>query len=443
MDSLLYWIWLSLRCGAGNESASFLLSEFGTPENVYNADERAIFDALGKENAGLCRALSDKDLEMPRRILEYCHRMNIGIMTLDSEIYPQRLRSIYAKPIVLYYKGKIPNIDKNVLISCVGMRKCSDKGARIAYKLGAELASAGAIVVSGMALGIDTMCSRGALSVKGHTIAVLGCGIDIVYPPENKLLMKAIEENGTIITEYAPGMKPLGKHFPIRNRIISGLSLGTVVVEAMRFSGALITAEYAKKQGRDIFAFPGDVENVNYAGTNFLISDGAKMARGAQDVLSEYSLVWHDKIFIENISARKYYTGNEAVLVEADEGSHKTALPPASKYSRKRPKKIKPDENKEAAKAEGYLKTDKVTEEKTAADNIDEESPKERAKKLTGLEKEVYDAISGTISSDDIAAAIKRKTGENVDVSDIIGVLTSLEIDGLCVGLPGGLFSRT
>ena len=314
MDSLLYYIWLSLRTGAGNEKASFLISKFSSPKNIYGATREELYASLGDD--ALVNLLCDKDLSSSERILEYCERANVGILTPESNVYPQRLRAIYAKPVVLYYKGRFPDVDKNVLLALVGTRKCSDKGARMAYKLGAELSSAGAIVVSGLASGIDAMCARGALSVGAHTIAVLGCGIDRVYPYENEKLMRTIEERGTVITEYAPGMPPSGKHFPVRNRIISGLSLGTVVIEAGKFSGALITAEHARNQGRDVFALPGDVENENYSGNNLLIKEGAKIARDAKDILSEYESVWNNKIFTEKINQNKYYTGDRIEYIE-------------------------------------------------------------------------------------------------------------------------------
>ncbi len=442
MDSLLYYIWLSLRCGAGNETASFLLSKFGSPKAIFDADKNTLLSAL-PEREGLAAALCDKDTSAAERVLEYCQRANIGIMTVDSPIYPQRLRAIHAKPIVLYYKGTFPNIDEKVAIACVGTRKCSDKGIKVAYKLGADLASAGAVVVSGMARGIDSMCARGALSVKGHTIAVLGCGIDVVYPPENEPLMKAIAENGTVITEYAPGTPPTGKHFPVRNRIIAGLCLGTVVVEADAGSGALITAEHARKQGKDVFAFPGDVDSTYHSGTNELIAGGATMVRDARDILLEYEELWRGRISTRRIPKNKYYTG-DAPLTPAE--------PLAKMYEEEAEKK----KRSWGAKKERKPLPEKLYEE--ALENAEariefEEEPfqemqkPEKAKEntepsLSGTELLVWRAISGTMSADEIAAKIARETGENIGVGEVLGALTSLEIDGLCKSFPGGLFGK-
>ena len=204
MNPLVYWVWLSLRCGAGSELGTYLLNHFKSPQEIYEADEETLRSVEGIDG-NILEALLDRDLTYSTQIVEYCERVNVGIMTMHSPIYPERLRSIHAKPIVLYYRGKIPDIDDNVLIACVGMRKCSELGKQTAYQLGKDLAHAGAIVVSGMALGIDAATMKGAIDAGGHTIAVLGCGIDRAYPPENKDLMETIAKTGTVITEFAPG----------------------------------------------------------------------------------------------------------------------------------------------------------------------------------------------------------------------------------------------
>lgn len=173
---LLYWIWLALRCGAGSENGTYLMAKLGSPEEIYAADETRL-DGVAGISPELKKALLDKNIEICKRILDFCERTNVSIMTADSDIYPQRLKNIHAKPLLLYYKGKVPKIDDNVLCAVVGTRSCTEYGEKVAYKFGAELAMGGAIVVSGMARGIDAMAARGALSVGGHTIAVLGCGI--------------------------------------------------------------------------------------------------------------------------------------------------------------------------------------------------------------------------------------------------------------------------
>ena len=173
MNHLVYWVWLSLRCGAGSELGSYLLKHFDSPKDIYEAKKEELL-AIKGINEAIAEALMDRSLVFPQKIVEYCERVNVGILTLESANYPNRLRDIYAKPIVLYYKGKLPDIDSNVLIACVGMRKCSESGAQNAYRLGKELANAGAIVVSGMASGIDTAAQSGVIAAGGHTIAGSG-----------------------------------------------------------------------------------------------------------------------------------------------------------------------------------------------------------------------------------------------------------------------------
>lgn len=411
MDSLVYWIWLSLRCGAGSESGTYLLSQLGTPEEIYNASEAAI-DGIAGVSDELKHALADKDLDLCKRILTYCERANVSIMTCESKIYPERLRSIYAKPLLLYYKGKVPNIDDNVLISVVGTRSCTEYGEKTAYKFGAELASGGAIVVSGMAAGIDAMAARGALSVRGHTIAVLGCGIDTAYPPQNKELMEQIMLCGTVMTEYAPGTEPSGKNFPIRNRIISGLSQATLVVEADRYSGALITAGRARSQGRDIFAVPGRIGERESEGPNDLIRHGAKIALSAKDILEEYELLYPHRIFTENISGGERYVTSQKTRVASTDMRLGAIVPP--KYSK--------------SKKVSLVEPDRRSEPDTSY--------------LTDCEKTVFSVITGKMTSDEIRAAASEK-GAGMDTGALLGVLTTLEIYGLIEAVPGGSYKRT
>jgi predicted Rossmann fold nucleotide-binding protein DprA/Smf involved in DNA uptake len=296
------------------------------------------------------------------------------------------------------------------------------------------------------------MCARGALSAGGKTVAVLGCGIDRVYPQENKDLMRDIMENGAVITEYAPGMVPNGKHFPVRNRIISGLSLGTVVVEAGRGSGALITAEHAGKQGRDVFAFPGDVDNKFYMGTNDLISDGAKMVRSAADVLREYESVWRGRIFAENIHINNYRKGKGGETIppkapmevqdySAEADKKKNPFGFLRKKDAQRPR-VSDEEFRLATEA---VETRGVFEEVLDFSSLpiaDDVKNAADTSALDEFEKTVYDNINGTGTSDEIAAAVAKATGSPADTGAVLSALTTLEIEGLCQSLPGGLFKK-
>ena len=422
MNHLVYWVWLSLRCGAGSELGSYLLKHFETPKDIYEATKEELLAIKGINESIAC-ALMDRSLVYPQKIVEYCERVNVGILTLESANYPNRLRDIYAKPIVLYYKGRLPDIDGNVLIACVGMRKCSENGAQNAYRLGKELANAGAIVVSGMASGIDTAVQSGVLAAGGHTIAVLGCGIDQVYPPQNGKLMNQIAETGTLMTEYAPGTAPLGRNFPIRNRIISGLSQGTVVVEANYKSGSLITSDYARRQGRDIFAFPGSPEADCAKGTNALIRQGAKLVVCAEDILEEYELLYPDRIFTENISMRKHQRKREASEPSVSE----TAVPPTLPRKKERSvfaKKEAPSPKLQKA-AESAPMTAQTKDAETCAD-------------ATG--REILSVVCGEMSVDEIATALAEKLGRSLDIGELLGTMTLLELDGFLCALPGGKY---
>lgn len=422
MNHLVYWIWLSLRCGAGSELGSYLLKHFETPKDIYEATKEELLAIKGINESIAC-ALMDRSLVYPQKIVEYCERVNVGILTLESANYPNRLRDIYAKPIVLYYKGKLPDIDSNVLIACVGMRKCSESGAQNAYRLGKELANAGAIVVSGMASGIDTAAQSGVLAAGGHTIAVLGCGIDQVYPPQNGKLMNQIAETGTLITEYAPGTAPLGRNFPIRNRIISGLSQGTVVVEANYKSGSLITADYAQRQGRDIFAFPGSPESDCAKGTNALIRKGAKLVVCAEDILEEYELLYPDRIFTENIPMHDHKRKREASETPALE----TAAPPTITRKKEKTVSVKKENlNAEPKKAPESVPSPEQTK------------PADACTDATG--REILSVVRGEMSVDEIAAAVSAKLGRTLDIGELLGTLTLLELDGFLCALPGGKY---
>lgn len=446
MNHLVYWIWLSLHCGAGSELGSYLLKHFETPKDIYEAKEEELFalDGITKE---IVSALQDRDLTYPQKIAEYCERVNVGILTLDSPNYPNRLRSIYAKPILLYYRGKLPDIDDNVLIACVGTRKCSPTGMQTAYTLGMELVHGGAIVVSGMASGIDSATQKGAISAGGHTIAVLGCGIDRVYPLENRELMEKIAATGTIITEYAPGTDPLGKNFPVRNRIISGLCQGTVVVEADIKSGSLITAKYALKQGRDIFAFPGKANDPNATGTNMLIQNGASLVTCARDILLEYEALYSDKIMTDNISMANYKRKlrreeQTRILFGSGWAEH-------SGNTEKTPdqQKQKPSRAENASKQSHPLKKIRSEKEKTEETVIvkdfsalQEKTPERDLSGLGEYERAVLSVMTDAMSVEEIAAALTEKIGDGVDTGGLLGALTMLELEAYIESMPGGIY---
>ena len=283
-----YWLWLSTKFEPGSVKCDALLHAFGdSPKAIYEADREQLAIHCGT-NIRLLNALCDKSLDRVREILSYCEQSNVGLLTMDDENYPSPLLSIQGRPPVLYYKGTVPDFKSQLAISIVGTRKVSPYGLSVAYTIAHDLATANTIIVSGMALGTDTAAHRGALDARGVTVAFLGCGIDRVYPKENEMLMREIIKNGAVITDYPPGARPEGRHFPVRNRLISGVSHGVLIVEAAAKSGALITAEHALNQGKILYAIPGRIGELESEGTNRLLTAGAKTVTTAADILRDY-----------------------------------------------------------------------------------------------------------------------------------------------------------
>ena len=229
MNEQVLWIWMSLACTPGTENFSKLISEFKTVDAIFRADENDIKNVIGSKSGDLS-ALLDKSTNRAEEILEYCTKKKIGILKYSDSEYPEMLRSISNPPVLLYYRGILPDFKSLFCVSVVGTRRLSEYGLRNAFTISRDLASAGATVVSGMALGVDGVAHAGALSGGGKTIAVLGSGIDVCYPSDHKLLAREIVKSGCVFTEYAPGTKPDKYNFPRRNRIISALSHATLVI---------------------------------------------------------------------------------------------------------------------------------------------------------------------------------------------------------------------
>lgn len=295
MAAISYLIWLTTREGIRPDVAAGLLRHFGTAEAAYYADAKE-YELLSLP-ARLYRSLLDKKLESTERVLETCDRQGISLLTCMDAAYPERLLQLNDHPLILYVKGTLPRVDGEVAIGMVGSRKCTPYGQSMAGRIAMDLARSGAVVVSGMAEGIDAASLKGALQGGGRVISVLAGGVDVIYPACNRWLYEDIQTSGALISENPPGTRPDGWRFPIRNRIISGLSLGVLVVEAAERSGSLITAHDALDQGRDVFAVPGPVDAPMSGGTNQLISRGeAKLIRSGWDILSEYTGQYPQKL---------------------------------------------------------------------------------------------------------------------------------------------------
>lgn len=284
-ERLLYWVWLTIKPVMNATKITWLWEHFETIKDIYEEKEYNGIEGIGQREIN---ALRDKDLTEARRVIERTEQIGAKILTYDDINFPDMLRNIVDPPYVLYIKGEIMNWDRLLTIGVVGTRESSNYGMLVTSRICRDMTKMGITVVSGMARGLDAEAAWAALRAGGKTIAVLGCGVDIAYPPENKNLYNEICEHGAVISEYPPGSDPLKSHFPVRNRIIAGMSKGVLVTEAPAKSGSLITARYALDNGRDIFSVPGDILKKEYVGTNRLIQQGAKLVMTAQDIMDEY-----------------------------------------------------------------------------------------------------------------------------------------------------------
>jgi DNA processing protein len=286
MSDIRYWIALNMISDIGLVRTRALLSEFGDAENIFSASTEDLMrvPGIGAKMAGNIASFCQwkrVDAEILR-----AERLGVRILPIGHPDYPESLKAIQSAPIVLYVRGSLTAED-SFAVAMVGSRKPTEYGRRTALRMSRDLASAGLTIVSGMALGIDTAAHRGALDAGGRTVAVLGSGVDVPYPVSNRNLMERITSSGAVISEFPMGMIPARENFPRRNRIISALSSGVIVVEASLDSGSLITVRYALEQGKDVFAVPGNVTSDTSRGTNRLIKDGAILVEDAREVLAE------------------------------------------------------------------------------------------------------------------------------------------------------------
>lgn len=399
MENLILWIWLSEKCLPDTPTFSILYHTFGTVEDIYNSSREELEQVFSLKKTQI-DALCDKNTQNAQNILKVCRMNNIGILPYNDELFPSRLRTIKNPPVLLYYKGKLPHFDSEVCIGTVGTRTPSSYGCRCAYEISFDLALSGAYVISGMAFGIDSVCHKAALDAGGRTVAVLGCGVDVIYPKENTELYHRLETHGTLISEYPPNFRATRYSFPQRNRIISGLSLGTLIIEAQLKSGAMITAKTTLTQNRDLFAIPGRVGEYNSVGPNSLLQTGAKAVSNANDILSEYEFLYPEKIRLTNTSKKKNnpYSNNNTPIVNSVSKKHIPVFSDTTNI-----------ENKE---------------EKPSFDHL----PEEQRNICLCLSKNTPKSLE----------EISEKT--KISISDLMSTLTILEIQGIVLAVPGGSF---
>lgn len=412
---LLHWIWLAHRPSVTDRMKVELLQHFSDPEDVFYADSDAFRYVEGLTQEAR-EALADKDLGQAKKILAICQNRNLHLLTYRDAAYPLRLKNISDPPILLYYKGTLPDLDGSPVIGIVGTRKASVYGLQTAKRLGYQIGRCGGMVVSGMALGIDSMAMAGAMAADQSVVGVLGCGVDVVYPTSNRSLFADVERYGCILSEFAPGTPPVKWNFPKRNRIISGLSCGVLVVEAPEKSGALITARQAADQGRDVFVVPGNIDVPSCTGSNRLLRDGALAVSSGWDVLSEYKALYPDKIHKDTTASLQTAYSDE--VRRAAEEEEKT------------PAKVAQDpripEKKENLKQE--LKKKSIDKEASSPYiDLNDILPK--------LSEEEKTFVLTLQNGEKLVDAVIAETG--MTTGKVLALMTMLELKGVIRRLPG------
>lgn len=450
MTKTVKWVWLSLKCRPGSTEILTLVERFKTADAIYDADFDQYIDAgIGER---LAEELCDKSTAQAAKTVGYCQMNQIGILCYDDFAYPSALRSLKNPPAVLYYMGRLPDLNKRLCISIVGTRKMSEYGMHAAYKIAYETASSGAVVVSGMALGIDGIASCAAIAAKGLTVAVLGCGIDIAYPKEHSKLKEIIKQNGAVISEYPPATEPRGMNFPIRNRIISGISQGVVVVDADVSSGAMITAKHAILQGRDVYAVPGNIDAENSSGTNSLIRDGAQAVLCGNDIIRNYAFIYRDRIDMlrlrkseERSAFDPEYVKNMGINMRSFGGNTENRGNSKPDKTEKSLGKAKTEDNMHQTARKAPVTP---ASQKAEVASVDIEKSFENkassgdnsSKILEGLnekQRKVFEEMPL-----DHAVTVDYLTKTGFSLGEVISALTVLEIKGLVSSLPGALYVR-
>lgn len=394
----VHWIWFA-ELKISDRLKRELIEAYTTAEAVYKESVFAL--RAPSMDAKAQRILSEKSLADAQAIQEECDNLQIAVLTYEDKEYPDRLRNIPNPPYVLYCKGQLPKIDEEVTIALVGTRKPSAYGLTIAKKLGYQVASGGGIVVSGMALGVDSAAMDGALLAGKCVIGVLGTGADVCYPRSSRKIYEQTIHQGCILSEYPPHSGVEKQNFPRRNRIISGLSCGTVVIEGPEHSGSLITAKCAREQGRDVFVVPGNVDMPGFVGSNRLLRDGAIPVGCGWDILSEYDYLYGDKL-------------SQAL-------SHSTPAPEQVNVEAAKPKPAKSVPEKPPVK--------KIIDKPSPTAYID---PADLGKKLSIDEQKIAQSLRGGPL---IVDEIIESTG--IGTAKMLALLTMLEIKGVITRLPG------
>lgn len=416
MEHILYWLWLTLKNGMTPLRAEMLVRHFGTVENIYNAPDCSEVEGL---DAGIALELRDKRLTKALGTYKRVRELGADVIPIDSPDYPEVLRNIPKSPYVLYIRGSVPDWDRLFTVGVVGTRRCSDYGKTVTRDICANLVENGAVIVSGMAVGIDSAAAWAALDAGGKTIAVLGSGIDVIYPKSNASLYGEICKNGCIISEYPPGSEPSRWKFPQRNRIIAALSCGVLVTEAAEGSGSLITAREALNIGRRLYAVPGEFFHESYYGDTTVIQRKARLINRAEDILEDLGGIpsgsgWSG---LRNTSDAK----PSDIMIAADAYRHEDGA------ELNEPKPNRADRTAQAKQNNENKRGRTADTEKTYS-----------AAKIGGLsdfEKQILGALrENEASTDELARTL------NVPVFRLNAALTMLELGSFVKRLPGNRF---
>ncbi len=420
----LYWIWLSGKFGVASKDFPTFADKFDDPYEVYRMTDEEI-EQIEDIGIRLKEKLCDKELDEAYSILKYCKKNKIDIIGYTDKRYPVRLKSIENPPVMLYCMGELPQMDSMLCIGMVGTRKMSEYGKQTAYKISYELAAANACIVSGMALGVDGVCACGAIEGGGVTVAVLGSGLACVYPREHTRLMRYIVRHGAVVSEYPPFERPQPQNFPKRNRIISGMCQGVAVIEGSHGSGALITAEKAISQGRELFAMPGKVNESGSEGPNELIRNGANVILSSDDIIEHYDFLYHDVINYRAFSnAKRRLKFSDSIL----KAYGISCVGGKRRFSGNANEDI-------AVHAEG-----KQEQRPSEAFSGEIRTPTDIGKLLSAVDDataSIYKLLPEGVFTPDTAAL------KSMGMSEIMTALTILEINGLVSSLPGGAYQKT
>ena len=321
-EDRIFWIWLASLENIGNRKKIALIEYFGRAKEIFYADEKALKAAGLKKEKEINAILAHQNLKLAERAMAFMQKENISFLSIDDPEYPNKLKNIYNPPALIFMKGNTDLLKRKMNIAIVGSRKASSGGRKQAETFGASLSNMGITVISGLAEGIDSAAHIGVLGGIGSTIAVMGTGVNLCYPQKNAELYYQIAEKGLLISEFFMDEPARSFHFPLRNRIISGLSDGVLVVEARQKSGALITADYALEQGKNVYAIPQDIRLSQSVGSNKLLKEGAKLVTDPSDVLEDYMVDYNP----DNNRNTQQMENKTAVLTEEENELYKHML---------------------------------------------------------------------------------------------------------------------